>query len=293
MMIQPISAYGNSALFSLAGTHAATTSQLHRSLGKLASGLAILTAADSPSGLAQSERLRALIGRYGAAVSNVENAISYTNTADSYLQTAGDMVGRMQELAIAANDGTLSDVDRQALQAEFQQLQEGVQDISSGASAMGQFNGNPLFQGETVTIGVGPDAGQTMTLSPIDLTVDSTTVIGQDSGGNPVVWSDIISTDGTGLDISTQQSAQQAVEALPMATDYISQTRATLGAQQSRLTHNLEGMRGAQVNAVSTESRIRDTDMVKELINFYKLLNLGNLNRRILGTATGQILGTG
>ena len=171
MNIGPVSAFG----FSTSSTSPILTSRsksmlsAQRSMGKLATGLRIVTAADDPSGLAQSERLRSLIGRYEAAVSNIDNGSSYINTADGYLQSMQNITGRMGELAVSANDGTKSDSDRAALQAEFSQLQGALSDISGGSDPFATYNGGDIFDGSTKTLAVGAEQGQELTMGGNDL----------------------------------------------------------------------------------------------------------------------------
>ena len=120
---------------------------LRKSMSRLSSGLRINNAGDDPAGLAISERLRAQYRNSAAAASNVENKINYLQTADSWLQKIHDILGRMAELAVMANDGTKSQVDRDNLQKEFEQMQKEIQRITSGATAAGKFNGLYLFRG--------------------------------------------------------------------------------------------------------------------------------------------------
>ena len=100
---------------------------LRKSRSRLSSGLRINNAGDDPAGLAMSERLRAQYRNTAAASNNVENKINYLQTADAWLQKIHDILGRMAELAIMANDGTKSQVDRNNLQKEFAQMQREVQ----------------------------------------------------------------------------------------------------------------------------------------------------------------------
>lgn len=118
-------------------------------MSKLSSGLRINRAGDDPGGLAISERLRVQYRNSAAAASNVENKINYLQTVDSWLQKMQDMMHRMGELAVMANDGTKSDVDRMNLQREFVQMQKEIQRITSGNTAAGKFNGLYLFRGGT------------------------------------------------------------------------------------------------------------------------------------------------
>jgi len=82
-----------------------------------------------------------------AAAQNVLNLHDYNRTRDGWMQSITSMATRMSELAVMANDGTKTSVDRMALQAEFSQMQQGIQGITSGPYAMGRFNGLYLFQG--------------------------------------------------------------------------------------------------------------------------------------------------
>lgn len=82
-----------------------------------------------------------------AAMQNAQNLVDYNRTRDGWLLNINSMATRMAELAVSANDGTKNPVDRAALQAEFSQLQQGIQAITTGPYAMGKFNGLFLFQG--------------------------------------------------------------------------------------------------------------------------------------------------
>ena len=137
----------NIPAFSVWKNYSFNVSSLRQSMGRLASGMRINSAGDDPAGLAMSERLRAQFRNTAAAASNVENKINYISTADSWLQKIHDILGRMAELAIMANDGTKSQTDRANLQKEFDQMQREVQRITSGATAAAKFNGLYLFRG--------------------------------------------------------------------------------------------------------------------------------------------------
>ena len=163
-------------------------------MSKLASGMRINNAGDDPAGLAMSERLRAQYRNTAAAASNIENKINYIQTADSWLQKIHDILGRMAELSIMANDGTKSSTDRTNLQKEFEQMQKEIQRITSGATAAAKFNGLYLFRGgngvammsgdgvETgygsVRLQIGPDSNMVVTEDPINLSATNFAVIG-------------------------------------------------------------------------------------------------------------------
>jgi len=287
MNIQPI--YGDVTRKVLAGNIAANRRQMMHSLRKMASGQNILSAGDAPADLAMSERLRSLISRYDAAIGNTENAVSYLKTSDGFLQSMQDSVGRMQELAVAANDGTKSDADRQLLSLEFNQLKEGINSITGGSSPAGSFNGKALFQGDSISLAIGPEAGNVMNLTAPDLTTGSSAVIGKDSGGQDIMWASVVAGEADGgIGISTQSSAASSVEVLAGATDYLSRIRAERGAEEARLGHTVGALRQAHVNAVSVESGIRDTDAAREMINLVKYRSLSAVGERLLA---GQLAG--
>ncbi len=288
MQVNSISSAGSfSALYSIAGKISASNAKAKIAMTNIAKG----TTSAIPSDLAMSERLRGMILRSDAAISNMENAVSYSDVSDGYLQNIQDNVARMQELAISANDGTKTDTDRQALQAEFSQLKDSLGSVASGSSPLASFNGQALFDGKSVTTAIGPEPGQTMDFSAIDLTNSSQQVVGKDSSGSDIKWGEMISGAGS-LDISSQGGAQSAVSALSQASDMLSGIRATRGAEKSRIESSLTGMRDSQMNTIASESRIRDVDVAKEMINLVKFMTLGKTGSAMLKSAHGSILAT-
>lgn len=273
----------------IAGSIAANSARYTRSLRQASSGLRLATAGDGPADLAISERLRSEFRRDDAAVGNAENAISYLSTSDAYLQNIQNMTDRMGELAVLANDGTKSDVDRSALQAEFSALQNGIADITSGSNPLASFNGKPLFQGQSIASEIGPEGAQTITINSPDLTTTSLGVIGTNPGGGALTWGNMLSGS---VNISSQANASSAVNATSMAGDYLSGVRATQGAQYARLLHTVSGLRSSQDNVLTTESRIRDMDMATAATDLSRYRSLTILGRTILGNQTGNILAT-
>lgn len=282
--------YNNAPAFSVWKNYVNNVSNMRKSMSKLSSGLAIESAGDDPAGLAMSERLRAQYRNSAAAANNIQNQISYLQTSDSWLQKIHDILGRMAELSVAANDGTKSDVDRNNLQQEFRQMQLEVRRITSTSAAAAQYNGTTLFQGGIKSLQVGPDYGQDFRSSSICLTVGMTT--NQDrigtwsasvGGGGSVTWGSIINT--AHISITIQSMAGKAVGKINAGIDYISRKRAIVGAQQSRLTHTLEGLRAYEDNIRASESRIRDVDIAKETTNFAKFQILTQIGTAMLSQA--------
>ncbi len=259
------------------------TANLRKSMSKLSSGSRINNAGDDPSGLAMSERLRAQARNAAAAANNVENKLNYLQTSDSWLQKIHDMVGRMSELSLMANDGIKSQTDRDVLQVEFSQMQEEITRITSGASAAGQFNGRALFQGGTaITQQVGADGGQVFQSDVLDLQASSTENVGTTS--NVIEWGSLIDT-AAGLSISNQTAASTAVGKIQLGIDYLSKKRAILGAEMKRMEHTLDGLKNYEENIMATESRIRDVDVAKETAELSKFQILQQVGTAMLAQA--------
>ena len=132
----------NTAAFNVWRNYTNNTYKLRNSMAKLSSGTRINNAGDDPSGLAMSERMRSQIRNTAAEASNVENSLNKDQTADSWLQKVHDMMGRMSELAISAQDPTKSVEDKAALTAEYTAMST---EIASALTA--DFNGVALFVG--------------------------------------------------------------------------------------------------------------------------------------------------
>ncbi|MBN1676887.1 MAG: hypothetical protein JXR37_37950 [Kiritimatiellae bacterium] len=304
--------YNNAPAFTVWKHYSYNVGNMRESMSKLASGLRINRAGDDPAGLAISERLRAQYRNTAAAAMNVENKISYLQTADGWLQKIHDMLGRMAELAIMANDGTKSYTDRLNLQQEFQQMQYEIQRITSGSTAAGKYNGLYLFRGgngiatmtgDTIGSGqppilqAGPDSNQILRETAINLTATNfADVIGSYStysyGSNmslagstltTVRWASLICERH--LSISTQSVAQAAVDKLNLGIDYVSGIRAIVGAEQNRMAQTLSGLRNYEDNIRASESRIRDVDVARETTAFSKYQILTQIGTAMLAQA--------
>ena len=305
--------YNNVPAFGVWVNYTNNVSQLRSSMSKLSSGLKIMTAGDDPAGLAMSERLRAQYRNTAAAAGNVENKIGYLQTADAWLQKTHDIMGRMAELSIMANDGTKSQTDRDNLQKEFEQMQKEIQRITSGATAAGKFNGLYLFRGGSgvgtmtgdatiagygnVRLQIGPDSNQVFNEEAIDLQANNFDVIGcyntysygsvnmtlLGSNLRTVAWASLIC--GQHLSISVQSIAQGAVDKVNLGIDFISTQRAVLGAEMKRMQQTLAGLRSSEENMRSAESRIRDVDVAVEATSFAKYSILTQIGTAMMSQA--------
>ncbi|ALA70078.1 flagellin [Geobacillus stearothermophilus 10] len=241
--IQALNAYRNLA---------ASQSNISKNLERLSSGLRINRAADDAAGLAISEKMRSQIRGLQMAERNALDAISLIQTAEGALNEVHSILQRMRELAVQAANGTNQDTDREALDSEFQQLKDEIDRIGTDT----QFNTmNILASGQNITIQLGPNNGQSLTISWEKQKKDS---LGEDK------------KDISSLDIKQVANAQAAIAKLDEAIISVSKTRSKMGAYQNRLEHTINNLTTANENLTAAESRIRDTDMAMEMAEFTK-----------------------
>lgn len=120
-------------------------SNVEKSIQKLSSGLRINSAADDAAGLAISEKMRAQIRGLGQAQDNAQDGISLLQTAEGALQQTTDILQRMRELVIKAqNTGVLTDNDRTSITSELSTLRDELDRIATSTT----FNSKKLLNGE-------------------------------------------------------------------------------------------------------------------------------------------------
>ena len=120
-----------------------TTDEMTSVLTAMSSGKAINSASDDPAGLKISNRMTAQINGLGQAVTNAQHAVSMVETAEGGTQEISNMLHRMRELAVASQNGTNLQADRNAMQGEFEQLQWEIERIADNT----QFNGQNVLDG--------------------------------------------------------------------------------------------------------------------------------------------------
>ncbi len=224
---------------------------MSKSMLRISSGYRINSAADDPAGLAISEKMRAQIRGLNMASKNIQDGISLVQTAEGALNETHAMIQRMRELAVQAANDTMTDSDRQQLDLEFQELKKEIQRISKDT----EFNTKTLLNGDYETNGIkiqaGANAGQS-----IELYINGmgATALGLD--------------DTTS--IATREDADKAISTLDESLKRVSSERSRLGAYQNRLEHAYNANMNTAENLTAAESRIRDADIAKEMMNMVK-----------------------
>lgn len=205
-----------------------------KSMEKLSSGLRINRAGDDAAGLSISEKMRAQIAGLNQAAQNAQSGISYIQTAEGALTEVSSMLTRMKELNVQKSNGTYNAEDIENIDLELDALGAEIDNIFNTT----QFNGKSAF--EAVNIAISHDGG-------VKLTVEKALL--DDAKG--------LNRDADASDIDT-------------AIDALNLQRAKYGAAQNRLEHTINNLGATSENLTAAESRIRDTDMASEMMEFTK-----------------------
>jgi len=234
-----------------------------KNMEKLASGMRINRAGDDASGLAVSEKLRSQIRGLQQAGRNAENGISFIQVAEGYLQETQNVLQRVRELAIQSSNGVYTPEDRMQIQVEVSQLVDEVDRIASHA----QFNGMNILTGSFANPALGtPTASMWFHVGAnMDQRIRAT--IGTMTAKGLKITD---AATGKSIAISSPEAANRTIGAVDEALTKVSRQRADLGAYQNRIEHVvMENAVGAE-NLQASESRIRDTDMAEEMVDYVK-----------------------
>ena len=235
-----------------------------KNMEKLSSGMKINRAGDDASGLAVSEKMRAQIRGMNQASTNAQNGISFIQTTEGYLQETTDIVQRIRELAVQSSNGIYTDEDRMQIQVEVSQLVAEVDRIASQA----QFNGMNMLTGRFAK----PTGENTVTGSMwfhIGANMDQRTQVFVGTMSAAALGLRNIGSEEI-LTLAGPDDANRAIGTLDEALKKINKQRADLGAYQNRLEKTVVGLDIGAENLQASESRIRDTDMAKEMVDFTK-----------------------
>ena len=256
-----------------------SNANIQGNIEKLASGERINKAGDDASGLAVSEKLRSQIRGLNQAGRNIENGVSFLQTTEGYLQETTDILQRVRELAIQASNGIYSDEDRMQIQVEVSQLVSEVDRVASQA----QFNGMNMLTGsfgrwdgaKTMQFHVGANVDQNVRVYIGTMTA---TALGLKNANG----------DNEQISIATPDLANATLGAVDNALLRVTKQRADLGAYQNRFEMASKGVNVAAENMQAAESRIRDTEMAAEIVDYTKNSILTQSGTAMLAQANSQ-----
>jgi flagellin len=257
-----------------------SNSQLAGNIEKLSSGQRINKAGDDASGLAVSEKMRSQIRGLNQAERNIQNGVSFIQTTEGYLSETTDILQRIRELAVQSANGIYTDEDRMQIQVEVSQLVAEVDRIASQA----QFNGMNMLTGAFARDSA---AGRVMQFQ-----------IGANVDQNEQVFIGTMTAQALGLtgtqgsderiSISTPDTANMTIATLDNALKSVNRQRADLGAYQNRFEIAAKGIAVAAENLQAAESRIRDSDMASEMVEYTKNQILTQSGTAMLVQANSQ-----
>jgi len=247
----------------------ANTVNSGKSMEKLSSGLRINKAGDDAAGLAISEKMRGQIRGLDQASRNSQDGISLIQTAEGALNETHSILQRVRELAVQGGNDTNTGADREQIGKEITQLKSEIDRISSQT----EFNTKKLLDGSAtaVTFQIGANAQQTMVVSMASMS----------ASGLAVSAVDVLST-------TTAGSISDMITTIDTAINTVSGERAKLGAYQNRLEHTINNLGTASENLTAAESRVRDVDMAKEMMNFSKNNILSQAAQAMISQANQQ-----
>ena len=226
---------------------------MKKTMDRLSSGVRINKASDDAAGLAISEKMRIRLDSLSMAERNTLDGISLTQTLEGGMNETHSLLQRMRELSVQAANGTLSTDDTKAIQEEITALTEEVTRIAETT----EFNSKKIMNGDYASgksnlffqIGAGQDEGVTLNVEDMRATA--------------------LQIDG--LDVTTQTGAEDAITKFDEAINKVSLERAKLGAIQNRFEANAGVVSIGTENLTASESRIRDADMAREMMDFARL----------------------
>ena len=255
---------------------------LNKDMEKLSSGERINRAGDDASGLAVSEKMRSQIRGLNQASENAQNGISFIQTTEGYLQETTDIIQRIRELAVQSSNGIYSAEDRMQIQVEVSSLIAEVDRIASAA----QFNGMNMLTGRFAR----PTGENVVTGSMwfhIGANMDQRTQVFIGTMSATALGIRSIGTEEK-ISLQTPEDANRAIGTLDEAIKKINKQRADLGAYQNRLELTVKGLDVSAENLQASESRIRDTDMASQMVEFTKNSILQQAGTAMLAQANSQ-----
>jgi flagellin len=256
-----------------------TQNDLSKSLEKLSSGLRINRAADDAAGLAISEGLRSQVSGLKVAARNAQDGISVIQTAEGGLTEVHSILQRVRDLAVQAGNDSNNAKSREAITTEVTALADeliriadttnfngiNLLDASAGAAADGKIS----FQ---VGAGSGADSQIAVDLGAAGIDIKT---LATD------LKTAIVTTDG----FASATAAAATIGTVDTAIENVSDGRAALGAVQNRFESTINSLNVSAENLQAAESRIRDTDMASEMVNYTRSNILSQAGTAMLAQA--------
>lgn len=242
-----------------------------KSMEKLSSGLRINRAGDDAAGLAISEKMRGQIRGLNQASRNAQDGISMIQTVEGSMNETHAILQRMRELAVQAANDTNATADRLAIKDELVQLKTEIDRIGNTT----EFNTKKLIGSAApaaVKIHIGANSGQNISIGFKNMKASAAT----------------IGIATAALNVTAQSVADALIKLTNTAITNVSRERSSLGAIQNRLEHTIKNLSTASENLQASESRVRDVDMAKEMMELTRTNILNQASQAMLAQANQQ-----
>lgn len=248
---------------------------IQKDMEKLSSGMAINRSSDNAAGLSISEKMRSQIRGLNQASKNVSDMSSFVQTADGYLQETVDILQRVRELAVQSANGIYSEEDRMQISVECNALISEIDRIASQA----QFNGMNILTGRFAENGVqfqiGANMDQNIKVNVGNMSAEALGLKGSQNGG-------------VAVSVEDQESSNMTIATIDEALKIVLKQRGDLGANMNRAEMAQKGIDIAAENLQASESRIRDADIDREIVNYTRDAILQQASTAMLAQANNS-----
>lgn len=237
--------------------------KIRKSLEKLSSGFRIVRAGDDAAGLAISEGMRSQINGLNQAMRNVNDGIGLTNVGDGALTEVHAILHRMETLATEAANGTYTQDARDNIDMERKELLAEIDRIAENTS----YAGIPLFSKKAATAQINPPLPERDQPNDIPLQIGASQAETLDVECYYIGSRELL-LDKT--DFTTVEKANESLVYIEGAIEAVSDVLASFGAAYSHLVCTDNNLGVTAENMTAAESRIRDTEIDQEFINYTK-----------------------
>ncbi|EJG0712889.1 lateral flagellin LafA [Vibrio parahaemolyticus] len=255
-----LSMHTNYASLVTQNTLNSTSGLLNTAMERLSTGFRVNSASDDAAGLQIANRLEAQTRGMSVAMRNAQDGISMMQTAEGAMEEMTNITYRMNDLATQSLNGSNSDKDRAAMDAEFKQLSAELNNIMGNTSFGGQklLAAGGGFEAGAVTFQIGASSAET-------LDVDASASIKKVAA----TLADAAITDGIG-DATKAKAALDKISNAGGLIEDIGATRAQFGANINRLEHTMTNLGNMVENTSAAKGRIMDADFAVESSNMTK-----------------------
>lgn len=263
--------------------------QFARQTERLSNGTKLNRGADDPSGLGMSVNMQAQTRGITQDIQNAQDGINLIRCADGFLDDVHSSLITMRDLTIRLSNEAVNDAKPGATQSDVYKgtpyelykeilnlgdhIYKSVRNFDDNfnpAEPLANYNNKQLFQGEYDSPGqslqIGPDNNVNHRLQVI---IKDLTPILQDL---PVPYDDVSSIDGRMNAHDYMTLGNNLLQEMDGKIDFISDTRAQLGVQDQILQKAIGDLTAQYTNMSASNSRIKDSDMSEEIVDYSKNL---------------------